>query len=286
MKKIALIYHFYEASNEHALNLEHFLQSGISQEIDYFFMLASEPSIIFPAQNNISVTQIPNMNRDIGGYVAGYNLIKDKSYDYIFFINSGIGGPFLRDEKSLPWYEYFLEKLNEDTHLIGTSINDLPRPIWWSSELDTILSNSPFRDLIDPEYAYHVQTGFFCITGEALQYLRAIGFFDQEFGSEYFSLVGQFEITLSQLLLHRTEGKAWNITSIQDEFLGVDFRKRVDLKLGDPYYEFEYLGRTVEPYEFIFLKTARGGLSKSELAELRTSKTPSKKFPKTPGSTF
>ena len=196
-------------------------------------------------------------------------------------MNSGTGGPFLRHEKSLPWYEYFLKKLNEDTHLIGTSINDLPRQIWWSSELDTILSNCPFRDFIDPDYAYHVQTGFFCITGEALQYLRAIGFYDQEFGSEYFSLVGQFEITLSQLLLHRKVGKAWNITSIQDEFLGVDFRERVDLKIGDPYWGFKYFGRRLEPYEFIFLKTARGDLSTSELAELRSSDTQSKNLPKT-----
>jgi hypothetical protein len=101
---------------------------------------------------------------------------KRKVLRLYFFINSGTGGPFLREEKSRPWYEYFFDKLNEDTHLIGTSINDLPRPIWWSSELDTVLSNCPFRDFIDPDYAYHVQTGFFCITNEALQYLGAIGF--------------------------------------------------------------------------------------------------------------
>ena len=270
VRRIALIYHFYEVSNEHSLNLEYFLKAGLSKEIDYYFMLASEPSINFPTEDNISVNKIPNRNRDIGGYISGYNLIKDKPYDYIFFINSGTGGPYLSEERTLPWYQYFLEKLNEDTKLIGTSINDLPRPIWWSSELETVLSTSPYKDYIDQDFAYHVQTGFFCISDDALQYLRAIGFFDQEFNGDYFSLVGNFEITLSQLLLHRTEEKAWNITSIQDEFLGVDFRRKVDLKIGDPYWGFEYFGRRLDPYEFIFLKTARGDLSSTELAELRT----------------
>ena len=91
---------------------------------------------------------------------------------------------------------------------------------------------------------------------------------------------------MSQLLLHRTEGKAWNITSIQDEFLGIDFRKRIDLKIGDPYWGFEYFGRRLDPYEFIFLKTARGDLNLTELAELRTLDTASRKFPKTLSSTI
>lgn len=275
MPRIALIYHFYEANNEHSLNLEYFLKAGLCKEIDYYFMLASEPSIKFPTEDNISVNKIPNRNRDIGGYISGFNLIKDKAYDYIFFINSGTGGPFLTNERTLPWYKYFLEKLNEDTKLIGTSINDLPRPIWWSPELDTVLSNCPFKDYIDREFAYHVQTGFFCISDDALQYLRAIGFFDQEFIDDYYSLVGYFEITLSQLLLHRTHEKAWNITSIQDEFLGVDFRRQVDLDIGNPYSRFEYFGRRLDPYEFIFLKTTKGGLSSTEFAELRTISTES-----------
>jgi hypothetical protein len=79
--------------------------------------------------------------------------------------------------------------------------------------------------------------------------------------------VGGFEISLSQVILHK-EKDPWNITSIQEDFRMVDFRENVELDPGDAYYRFEYLGSRIKPKDFIFFKTTRGQLSPEEISEI------------------
>jgi hypothetical protein len=185
MPKIALVYHFYEASDDHLQNLKYFLKHGISDEIHYYFMFASSPKIHMPQSTNITVTNIENKNRDIGGYTIGQHLAQEAVYEYTFFMNSGMGGPFLYENQNLPWFEYFIQKLNSNTKLIGTSINKLQRPVHWCAELESVLSTCKFSNFIDRRYATHVQTGFFCMDWQALEYLRSIDFFNQDFAGTY-----------------------------------------------------------------------------------------------------
>jgi hypothetical protein len=79
-----------------------------------------------------------------------------------------------------------------------------------------------------------------------------------------------FEIALTQIILRF----GWNISSIQTELRGCDYR---ELKIspnfsswnGDSYFPGAYFGRTINPYDVIFFKTTRELLNLEQLSALR-----------------
>ncbi len=272
MKKVACIYHFFENDIEQLENLKYFLAKGISPDIEYFFLLASRPEIEFPTLANLKLFDIPNKSYDVGGYQAGFKIISEQGdWDYVFFLNSGVLGPILPGYTTTPWYELFISKLNSETKIVGTTVNLLPNVGNSYPTLKAVIDQSDFRDVIDQNFSAHIQTMFFCISGDALDYVASKGLFDQVFSQEKLSIIANFELLLSQLLLRN----GWNLSCIQKEYDNFDFRNitvdpNFSARNGDPYYPQAYFGRSVNPWDVIFFKTTRGLLHPAQLKYLRS----------------
>lgn len=270
MKRVACIYHFFENNVEQFENLKYFLTKGISPDVDYFFFLASRPEIHFPTGTNIKIFDITNQSFDVGGYQIGFKTISEHGkWDYVFFLNSGVLGPILPGYNTVPWHELFISRLDSETKMVGTTVNLLPNLRSFPVLMGAV-EQSKFKEFLNLDFCAHIQTMFFCISGDALEFVASQGLFDQNFSNEKFSIIVNFELLLSQMILRN----GWNLASIQKEYDGFDFRDiKVDpnfsARNGDSYYPYAYFGRNVNPWDVVFFKTTRGLLNSGQLKYLR-----------------
>jgi len=118
-QKICVVYNYYEKDDMYKENLQYFLDHGILDEVDYYFVINGDYSITFPSKSNIKIYTRENKGYDFGAY--SYVIDKLKVYDYYFFMNTSVKGPYLKDNDK--WYNKFLPLFKNNVHLVGTSIN-------------------------------------------------------------------------------------------------------------------------------------------------------------------
>lgn len=249
---ICCIYSYYEKNDLYKNNFKYFLDNAILNNVDYYIIINGQCSIKIENKYNLKVYYRENKGYDFGAYSYALKKI-NKSYNYYFFINTSVCGPYLKDS-SKKWTDCFLELFNNDTKLVGTSIN-----IWTHKSVENIYN---LKDIYKKDEPYtHVQSMFFCIDNEALQFLKNVNFFDEEEMNnskdiEY--IIAYKEIGLSQILLENN----WNINCILSKYKNIDYRildKDINNTslTGDPYYKNRYFGNTIDKYEVIFFKNNR-----------------------------
>lgn len=254
--KICVLYHYYEKDESYILNLRHFLKFGIMEAIDVYVIVAGgRCSIEIAPSDNLMVVSVENKNFDYGGYSDVLaNVVDHSKYDYFIFVNSSVRGPFLPpyavNDKS--WFEYFIDLFSEDAGIVGVSINILNK-------------NSPhyvnYERIFQKESSLaHVQTPVFALRRESFQVLYDRKFFDVHNVWSRDEVISSYEINLSRVLVNA----GWNLKCLLPEFNQFDYRHSdlkkdcPDFMLGDMLFEGHYLGRTVHPYESMFVKTGRG----------------------------
>lgn len=251
MTKTVVIYHYYEKDSTYKENLLHFFSFGYSKKIDYLIVIAGEHSVNLPAAENISYIFTENLNNDFGGYCHAINNVLDISkYDFFFFINSSVRGPFLTARDKKEWTEYFIEQLQPDTGIVGSTINILP-------------SSSPCAIGYAEKYGHstnyaHVQTTSYLLPRKTLLHLMKEGFYNSTGIPNKEDAIRDYEVRLSQLIKDR----GWNLKSLLPEYNNLDYRlAHVDINPtsdhGDPCFKDGYFGRTTHPNEIIFIKTNR-----------------------------
>jgi len=247
--KICCLYAYYEKDNLYKNNFEYFLQNGIYDEIDYYFIINGICSVNIPSKNNIIIFHRENKGYDFGAWSHGLKKI-NKQYDYYAFLNTSVKGPFLYN-KCEKWYEPFIRLFKKDVKIVGTTVNILSTNDLFKIDLKNIYNkNKPFT---------HVQSMFFIIDKEYLDYLNSIDFFNENKINNinnFLYLIANYEIGLSQHALK----KGWNINCILQPYRNQDFRKiKKDFLKdgGDLYYINKYFGKTIDPYDVIFFKTNR-----------------------------
>jgi hypothetical protein len=240
---IVCIYAYYEKDENYKKNLEYFLQKGILDNVDYYFVINGSSTIDFSSignRKNITILHRENKGYDFGAYSYVIPLL-EKKYDYYFFMNTSVSGPYIRD-KSRKWTDFFIELFTDsDIRIVGTTINIL---------------NANGVDLPSS----HVQSMFFCIDREYLDYLKEIDFFNEEKINKmnFVELVYDKEVNLSQEAIK----KGWNINCILPEYKNLDYRTlKHDINPfsagGDVCFENAYFGKTLDKYDVIFIKTNR-----------------------------
>lgn len=250
---ICCIYAYYEKNDLYKNNFKYFLDNAILNNVDYYIIINGKCSIKIEDKNNLKVFYRENKGYDFGAYSYALKKI-NKSYNYYFFINTSVCGPYLKDS-SKQWTDHFLELFNNDTKLVGTSINVFTK--------NSIKKNTyNLTDIYQKDGPYtHVQSMFFCIDNEALQFLKNVNFFDEEKmnnSTDMQYVIAHKEIGLSQLLLKNN----WNINCILPKYKDIDYRildKDINTSSlnGDPYYKNRYFGNTIDKYEAIFFKNNR-----------------------------
>ena len=121
--KLCCIYAYYEKTDSYKSNLEYFLKNAILDNVDYYIIINGNSTINIPSKFNIIVYKRPNIGFDFGAYSYAVSKI-NKIYDYYFFLNTSVCGPYLRNNDK-PWTSYFLDLFNKNlkTKLVGTTIN-------------------------------------------------------------------------------------------------------------------------------------------------------------------
>jgi hypothetical protein len=252
--KYCCFYVYYEKDDLYKSNFEYFLQNGgILEDIDYYIIINGESTVEIPQLNNIKVFKRENKGYDFGAYSYGINQL-NKEYDYYFFLNTSVKGPYLNEEnKSKKWNDIFIDLFDKDIDIVGTSINIFRISDFEGHNLENIYNhNAPFP---------HVQSMFFCITNDYLKYLKSINFFDEEDlnnTTDMNKIIAYKEFGLSQNAIKR--GK--NINCILSKYKGLDYRIiKEDINKtsdeSDPYYKGNYFGKSIDPYEVVFYKNNR-----------------------------
>lgn len=268
MSKIIVIYSYFEKNDEYIKNLEFFLQNAIYDDIDYIFCInGHQCSIDIPKQSNIKILSRDNIDFDFGAYQDALKKINIEQYKYYFFINTSVRGPFLPlKQRNTKWTDIFISLLTNDVKLVGTSINILNAPNHKNYVNDPyfdILINKGFK----PPFS-HVQSQFFLLDKDALQFLISKQFFNQPSETDFEKFIILREVVMSQLILKN----GWNINCVLPKYKDLDYRKITEdinptSVSGDSIHPNAYFGGDIKPYDVIFIKTNRG-VSTDEIIKL------------------
>lgn len=262
MPKTLVVYHYYEKDSTYRDNFLHFFTFGYSEEVDYVVVVAGSHTLSLPAAGNISYVFTENLNNDFGGYCfAINNIINVIRYEFFFFINSSVRGPFLTARDKRLWTEYFIDQIRPDVGIVGSTINILPK--------NTPCAISYASKYGGTENLSHVQSTSYLLPKKTLLYLIADGFFSSAGIPDKEEAIRDYEVRLSQLI----KEQGWNLKSLLPEYNAIDYRTSHDdinptSDYGDPCFKDSYFGRTVHPHEIIFVKINRNIYSPAYLDNL------------------
>jgi hypothetical protein len=261
-RKICVIYHYHRVDEVHEFNLSHFLLLGYLENVD-FFIISTSPEIgLEPKPDNVNYVYHENKNNDYGGYShAIHNAIPIARYEYFIFINSSVRGPYFLPHASKDWTLAFTNFIVGDTGIVGASINISPE-------------NLPISLMYRKKHGgsgpcSHVQSMVFALPKIQLSQLIDSEFFGKEDFSSKDELVVDYEIHLSQLII----SNGMNIKCLLPEYNVIDYRhphREINPSSlnGDPFFENCYFGRSIHPYESLFVKTNRNIYPKGYLERL------------------
>ncbi len=251
--KIVFYYCYYERGEQCKENLNFFLKNALLDDVDYFFVINGTCSVTFPEKRNLFVFQRENCGYDFGGYAYLLQKFDFSGYNYHFFCNTSVKGPFLPPSMSCKkWTEPFLNLLKDDVKIVGTTINVL---------------NGPYFDHLNSKYLHNkrraipsIQSMMFVIDKQCFDFLNKKDFFNFEeiCRLSFEELIAYKEVNLSILILDN----GWNIDCIAPKYQGKDYRLidqdfNPTSRSGDPVYPGAYFGATLHPYDVIFFKTNR-----------------------------
>lgn len=258
-KSIAVIYHYFEKNETYKNNLIFFLGTAICDNIVYYIVISGNCSVSLPKSDNINYIYVENKNNDFGGYSTLLKSLKVE-YDFYLFVNSSVRGPFIADYYEGRWVDVFVNKLKDNTHLVGGSVNILPNSSAYYSSIKKLNKYSPPFN--------HVQTTAYALTGRAINYLLSIDFYDNTKIMTKDEVVEKYEIAMSMEIAKN----GWSFTSLMPLYNNIDFTQSYIFPInhssssGDILHKQSYYARTLNPTELIFIKTNRDMLTDSELA--------------------
>lgn len=239
--KTVILYTFHKYDQ----NVKFFIENGIFQDVNYKFILIqnipAQRATIKETLKGYDLYKRRNIGFDFGAWseiLIDNNLVEE--YDNFIFINGSCRGPFYKGPGL--WTNVFLEKLNDFDRLIGTTINCANR-----------------NAKINPFHFPHVQSWFFCMRKDTLQFLLQKKIFTKNYVSDKLKLIDQYEIGMSRQIIRA----GWNIACLMSDYQGIDFTWKSappdKLKLlGDVAYPGKYHGRSLDPYDVVFIKANRG----------------------------
>jgi len=236
------IYAYYEKDDEYKRNLEFFLTHGIVPSMHYLIVVNGQSSVSVPRLPHVRVVFRENTGFDFGGFAHGLSMISKDNYDYFFFVNSSVRGPYGYPKENVvsTWSDKFVDLFRQkDVHLVGCTINVY------------VQKKGPPRT--------HVQSYVFVLDREGLDLVQPHVFSSLTHTMK--DTISEKEVGMSQYLLRH----GWNISCLAKMYQGYDYRTvAYNFNLssekhgGDPCYQGAYFGGTLDAREVVFLKTNRG----------------------------
>jgi len=194
--KTLILYAFHQYNER----VEYFINNAIFKDDAYdFIMICNDRVIQFSVPDYVTVIKRANIGYDFGAWSEGL-LVGDRyaQYDAFIFVNSSIIGPYLPDDYTESWPRRFLNGLQGNVKLFGSTINTIG----------------------DPIHKSHVQSFAFCMGRETLEYLISKSIFSIKTFAPTFSIaIWDYEVRMSREVL----AHGWNIGSLMEQYDGVDF---------------------------------------------------------------
>ncbi|MDA1183557.1 MAG: hypothetical protein O2930_02800 [Acidobacteria bacterium] len=229
-----VLYAYYETP-EYRRNLGFFLRHGLDDRDELILVIngsrCTEP---IPERPNLTVLRRANLGMDFGAWQEGLDGVDREAYDAFVFLNCTVRGPFLPVwAKSMSWTRLFTELLDEETRLVGTTVN----------------------------YHYghpHLQSMLLCTDREGLQVAYDVGIFGGDLILDKLTIGLEREIAFSAAVLRR----GFRIRSMMAAYAQTDWRTTRGYHLAanaggfDTVRPGDYFGTTPHPFEVLFVKSA------------------------------
>lgn len=192
-----LVLYVFHSMNE---RVQYFLDNCIFQHenID-FIIISNDKNNEFNVPNYVKTLFRDNIGYDFGGWSEAL-LINDLylSYDHFIFANSSIIGPFLEDSFQGKWTDIYLNGLQDNIKLFGSTINTIN----------------------DPLHKSHVQSYIFSMNKEVLDFLIQCQIFSTtNYARTFDQAIWNKEVLMSRKIIEN----GWNIGSLLKYYDGVDF---------------------------------------------------------------
>lgn len=261
-KQNLVIYHYYEKDASYRDNLLHFLLFGVQEENNYVIVVSGAYSVDLPTLQNVRYVFTGPMRSDFGGYAQLINEgLSISPYEFIFFINSSVRGPFVPPYTRQSWAQILLGQMTSDVGMVGTSICTLKADFRHSMAYQTRYGGTP-------PYS-HVQTMAYALRRPVLEKIIADRFYQKERDTDKSLAIENYEIHLSQLVL----AQGYNLRCLLPEYNCIDYRlphrnPNPTSTVGDPNEVLGYFGRSIHPYEGLFVKTNRELFTQAYLMRL------------------
>ena len=262
IKQNLVIYHYFEKDASYRDNLAHFLLFGVQEENDYVIVVSGAHTLELPILPNVRYVFTGPMRSDFGGYAQLLNEdLSISPYEFIFFINSSVRGPFVPPYTQQSWTQILLAQRAPDVGMVGSSIctlkEDFRHSIAYQARFGGTLPYS------------HVQTMAYVLRRSVLEKIIADGFYQEERDTDKSLAIENYEIHLSQLVL----AQGYNLRCLLPEFNCIDYRlphrnPNPSSTVGDPNEVLGYFGRSIHPYEGLFVKTNRELFTQAYLMRL------------------
>ena len=258
MKKNLIYYHLYPGKDLYLENFQHFLSFGYTDKDDYCIIIAGECEHKLPEAKNIKYIFSENKNNDFGGYCAAIGHLPDlKNYEYVFFINSSVRGPFLSPGSMHTWVDKFIELFDPGTGLVGSTICILNKDNYHAKRYINKWGGESATHVQSTAYAMHVSTYI---------YLIDAGFYCNKQWLTKDDVIEDYEIRLSQQILKM----GLNLKCVLPVYNKINYLvPHQDInptsKNGDPCLINAFFGRNIHPLEGIFVKSNRKVYAKNYL---------------------
>jgi len=238
MSKLLVLYVFHIYNDR----VQNFINNCIfdDENVD-FIIISNDKNNKFTVPDNVKCLFRDNIGFDFGGWSDA--LLTDnlyKNYEHFIFVNSSVIGPFIPSYYKGKWTDIYIDGLQNNVKLFGSTINTER----------------------DPLYDSHVQSYIFSMDINTLQYLINCEIFSiNNISNTLKDAILNKEILMSRKIIEN----GWNIGSLLRQYKNVDFTfknkkpEEYNIKfLYDVMYPKIFEGSAWNKYELVFIKGNRG----------------------------
>ena len=236
MSKLLVLYvfHVYNDRVKHFINNCTFYDPNVD-----FLIISNDKSNIFDVPDYVKTFFRDNIGYDFGGWsdaLLTNNLYEN--YDKFIFVNSSVIGPFIPSYCKDKWTDIYINGLQNNIKLFGSTIN-----------ICGYLEKSS-----------HVQSYIFSMDKITLKYLITCEIFStSNYPTTFFNAIWQKEVLMSRKII---ENK-WNIGSLLPYYKNVDFtftdkkHDEYNIQFIDDVMLPEFRNTAWSEYELVFIKGNR-----------------------------
>jgi len=236
MSKLLVLYVFHNYNDR----VKYFIENAIfyDENVD-FIIISNNKNNIFEYPDNVKVLFRDNIGYDFGGWSDALltNNLYEK-YNNFIFVNSSVIGPFIPSYYKGKWTDIYIDGLQNNVKLFGSTINTI----------------------YDPLNLSHVQSYIFAMDKITLKYLINCEIFScANYAKTFGQAIWDKEVLMSRKIIEN----GWNIGSLFTYYKDIDFTfKNKTLEeynitiLADIMYN-EYRGVLWNEHQLVFVKGNR-----------------------------